>query len=135
MTTYGFDIVLDQGMDAALERVKQALADQGFGVLTTIDVEDTMRSKLGEETGPFVILGACNPGLAHRALTAEPSLGLLLPCNVVVRAEGDKGTRIEFLDPSLMVQMTGNDALRTVADEAAFRLRGARDALAAPITP
>jgi uncharacterized protein (DUF302 family) len=82
-----------------------------------------------------VILGACNPGLAHRALTAEPSLGLLLPCNVVVRAEGDKGTRIEFLDPSLMVQMTGNDALRTVADEAAFRLRGARDALAAPITP
>lgn len=129
MPNYGFEIVLDEPMAAVVDNVKEALAAQGFGVLTEIDVEHTMRSKLGEETGPYLILGACNPGLAHQALTAEPSLGLLLPCNVVVRAETTSRTVVEFLDPSLMVAMTGNEALREVADDAATRLRAARDAL------
>lgn len=129
MPNYGFEIVLDEPMAAVVDNVKEALAAQGFGVLTEIDVEHTMRSKLGEETGPYLILGACNPGLAHQALTAEPSLGLLLPCNVVVRAETTSRTVVEFLDPTLMVAMTGNEALREVADDAATRLRAARDAL------
>jgi uncharacterized protein (DUF302 family) len=133
VTSCGFEVVLDLPMDVAIDQVKSALADQGFGVLTEIDVEDTLRTKLGEEVGAYRILGACNPSLAHRALTEEPSLGLLLPCNVVVRAHTDGGTQVEFLDPTLMVAMTGNDALRSVADGAAVRLRAARDALAGAV--
>ncbi|HEY3437280.1 MAG TPA: DUF302 domain-containing protein [Actinotalea sp.] len=108
--------------------VKAALKEQGFGVLTEIDLAATLKEKLGADVAPQVILGACNPPLAHRSLQAEPSIGLLLPCNVVVRAvEG--GTLVEAMDPQVMVQVTGNPALTAVADEAASRLRAALGSL------
>jgi uncharacterized protein (DUF302 family) len=119
--TYGNAIILDRPHAAVVDDVRAALKDQGFGVLTEIDVQATMREKLGEQTGPYVILGACNPPLAHRALTADPSIGLLLPCNVVVR-EQDGRTVVEALDPGVMVAVTGNAELEPVAAEAASRL-------------
>jgi uncharacterized protein (DUF302 family) len=119
--TYGNAIILDRPHATVVDDVRAALKDQGFGVLTEIDVQATMREKLGEQTGPYVILGACNPPLAHRALTADPSIGLLLPCNVVVR-EQDGRTVVEALDPGVMVALTGNAELEPVAAEAASRL-------------
>src|SRR5579859_6751573 len=113
----------------AAERVREALREQGFGVLTEIDVQATLREKLGEETGPYLILGACNPPLAHRALSADPSIGLLLPCNVVVRtAEGR--TVVEALDPNVMVEVTGDATLSLIAAEASVRLNAALAAVA-----
>jgi uncharacterized protein (DUF302 family) len=122
--SYGNRIVLDRPYDRTVADVRAALKGQGFGVLTEIDVQATLREKLGEETGPYVILGACNPPLAHRALTADPSIGLLLPCNVVVRAEDDH-TVVEALDPGVMVEVTGDERLGPVAREAAERLAAA----------
>lgn len=126
--TYGTALVLDRPHDLVLEQVRAALKDQGFGVLTEIDVQATMREKLGEETGPYVILGACNPPLAHRALTTDPSIGLLLPCNVVVRGN-EGGTVVEALDPAVMVELTGDERLGPVATEAKARLTAALNAL------
>ena len=111
-----------------VERVRAALGDQGFGVLTEIDVQATLRDKLGEEMEEYLILGACNPALAHRALAADRRIGLLLPCNVVVRAEAGE-TVIEAVDPQTMVAVTGQRSLQPVADEAAARLRTALDSL------
>ena len=128
MMAYGTSLVLDRPQDQVLEQVRAALKDQGFGVLTEIDVQATMREKLGEETGPYVILGACNPPLAHRALTTDPSIGLLLPCNVVVRAQ-EGSTVVEALDPGVMVELTGDERLNPVADEAKARLAAALSAL------
>ena len=126
--TYGDSILLDRPHADVVEDVRAALKDQGFGVLTEIDVQATMREKLGEQTGPYVILGACNPPLAHRALTAEPSIGLLLPCNVVVREHGGY-TVVEALDPAVMVAFTGKSELGPVAAEAKTRLTAMLDAL------
>jgi uncharacterized protein (DUF302 family) len=112
----------------AVPRVREALQAQGFGVLTEIDVRATLREKLGVDHEDHVILGACNPPLAHRALQVDRQVGLLLPCNVVVRADGD-GTLVEALDPQLLVTMAGNPALAPIADEAAQRLRTALDGL------
>ena len=102
-------------------RVREALKEQGFGVLTEIDVTATLKAKLGEQIEEYVILGACNPPLAHRALAADRSIGLLLPCNVVVRAT-PAGTVVEALDPQIMATLTGRPELKPVADEAARRL-------------
>ena len=110
--------------------VREALADQGFGVLTEIDIKATLKQKLDVDVAPQVILGACRPPLAHAAIQAEPSIGLLLPCNVVVRAADDDTSIVEAVDPQTMVSMTGNPALQEVADEAATRLRAALSALA-----
>jgi len=130
MTTmgYGTAVRLRAAFDDTVARVRAALNDQGFGVLTEIDVRATLKEKLGEEMEPYLILGACNPPLAHRALDVDRGIGLLLPCNVVVRAEGD-ATLVEALDPQIMVGLTGQDALAPVADEAAARLGAALDAL------
>jgi len=130
MTTmgYGTAVRLRAAFDDTVARVRAALKDQGFGVLTEIDVRATLKEKLGEEMEPYLILGACNPPLAHRALDVDRGIGLLLPCNVVVRAEGD-ATLVEALDPQIMVGLTGRDALAPVADEAAARLGAALDAL------
>ena len=113
-----------------VDRVKAALKEQGFGVLTEIDGKATLRDKLGVEMEDYLILGACNPPLAHQALGIDPQIGLLLPCNVVVRADGE-GTLVQALDPQTMVTITGRPELKDVADEATARLRAALDRLAA----
>ncbi|MGY0459452.1 DUF302 domain-containing protein [Kitasatospora sp. cg17-2] len=127
---HGIAVTLDLPFAEAVEQVRAALAGQGFGVLTEIDVRATLRAKIGEEIEDYLILGACNPPLAHRALEADRHIGLLLPCNVVVRAV-DGGTLVEAMDPQLLVQVTGKPELAAVADEAATRLRAALDALTA----
>jgi uncharacterized protein (DUF302 family) len=104
--------------------VRDALREQGFGVLTEIDVRATMQDKLGVEMEDYVILGACNPPLAHRALAADRSIGMLLPCNVVVRS-GQGETVVEAMDPQVMTEVAGEPALAGVAEEAAARLRAA----------
>jgi len=104
--------------------------EQGFGVLTEIDVQATLREKLGTQMEDYLILGACNPPLAHQALDADRDIGLLLPCNVVVRADGPHATLVQALDPQVMVQVTGRPELTAVAEEATARLRAALNALA-----
>ena len=122
-TRYGFGAMLAGPLDHAVERTKEALKGEGFGVLTTIDVRDTMKQKLGVEIEPYVILGACNPHLAYRGLQAEPELGLLLPCNVTLR-ERPEGVEVMAVDPGLMLGVAGgNPELAAVATEAAARLR------------
>jgi len=111
-----------------VERVRAALQDQGFGVLTEIDVRATLRDRLGEELEDYLILGACNPPLAHRALQTDRRIGLLLPCNVVVRCDGGE-TVVEALDPQVMVSVSGQPELEPVADEATRRLAAALDSL------
>jgi len=112
-----------------LAATRASLVDQGFGILTEIDIQVTLKAKLDVDIPPQVILGACRPPLAHAALQVEPSVGLLLPCNVVVRTLDDETTVVEALDPKVMVSLTQNDALSTVADEAGQRLAAALDAL------
>jgi uncharacterized protein (DUF302 family) len=129
---YGTAVTLDVPFDEAVERVRTALAGQGFGVLTEIDVRATLREKTGADLEPYLILGACNPPLAHRALEADRSLGLLLPCNVVVRALAGGTTLVQALDPMAMVRLSDAPGLRPVADEAGRRLDAALDALRAP---
>ena len=127
----GLDTSVAAPLDEAIARTKAALKEQGFGVLTEIDVRQTLREKIGVDFAPYVILGACNPGLAHRALQAEPSVGLLLPCNVVVREVGGR-SEVAAVDPEQMLGMFGGDAeIRGVAAEAAAGLRAAIAALAA----
>jgi len=121
-TPYGFGTTLQIPYEEAIPLVKEALKAEGFGVLTEIDVRRTMREKLGAEMEPYIILGACNPPLAHRALEQEPDIGLLLPSNVVVRSEG-KGSRVEFADPQAMLGIVGNEELNAVADDAKRRLQ------------
>lgn len=121
-TTYGFGTSLNLPYDEAIQRVKDALKAEGFGVLTEIDVRKTMREKLGAEMESYIILGACNPPLAHRALEQELDIGLLLPCNVVVRAAGT-GSRVDVADPQAMLGIVGNVQLNAVAEEAKQRLQ------------
>jgi uncharacterized protein (DUF302 family) len=129
---YGFTTRLPERFTPALvERVRAALREQGFGVLTEIDVRATLREKLGREMEDYLILGACNPPLAYRALDADRDIGLLLPCNVVVRADGPDATLVQALDPQLMATVTGEPALGPVADEATTRLKAALATLTA----
>lgn len=125
--TYTRAIRIDGPVDAAVDRVKAALSDQGFGVLTEIDLRTTMKEKLDAEVEPYVILGACNPELAHRALEADRSIGALLPCNVVVRADGDDAI-VDALDPAVMSQLA--DDLDDVASDARERIDAALATLA-----
>lgn len=129
MTDYGMKIELDIAFADARERVEAALTEQGFGVLTEIDVAATLKDKIGKDIAPQVILGACNPVLADRALTAEASIGLLLPCNVVLRSVGEHRTIVEALDPTVMVTFTGNTDLEPVATEARAKLTAALETL------
>ena len=133
--TYGTTTRLALPFADAVERVRSALAEQGFGVLTEIDVRTTMKEKLDADVEDYVILGACNPPLAHRALEADRSLGLLLPCNVVVRSVGANETIVEMLDPGVMSQLSDASDLDEVAAEASQRLQAARDKLSVDAIP
>lgn len=125
-TRYGIGATVDLPYDLAVERTREALAKEGFGVLTEIDVKATLKKKLDVDVTPYVILGACNPSLAHRALAAERDIGLLLPCNVVVYATDDAGRSVvAAMDPLEALALTGNDAVRPVAEEARARLERA----------
>jgi uncharacterized protein (DUF302 family) len=128
-TRYGFGKPLDLKFDAALERVTQELQKEGFGVLTEIDVAATMKKKLGQDMRPYRILGACNPPLAHRALSAEPSIGLLLPCNVVVREDETGKTLVEFMDPNAVLELVNKPEISRVAEEVRTRLERVMRAL------
>jgi uncharacterized protein (DUF302 family) len=112
----------------AVAKVKELLSEQGFGVLSEIDVKATLKQKRGVEMEDYVILGACNPDLAHRALDVDRSVGVLLPCNVVVSADGD-GSKVQILDPQTMSGLTGLAELQPVADEASERLQAVLDHL------
>jgi uncharacterized protein (DUF302 family) len=129
MSDYGISVTLATGHADAVERTRAALAEQGFGILTEIDVAATMKTKLNIDLAPYLILGACNPPLAHRAITADASIGLLLPCNVVVRTIDDHHTRVEAMNPDVMVSVTGDAELGAVADEAKAKLGAALRAL------
>ncbi|MGW3361143.1 DUF302 domain-containing protein [Streptomyces bungoensis] len=128
---YDRTVHLDADFATAVARVREALAEQGFGILTEIDVTATLKAKLDHDMEDYLILGACNPPLAHRALEADRTTGLLLPCNVVVRRDGDR-TAVQALDPDTMVTLTGLDALRPVAEEATRRLDAALASLTGP---
>lgn len=126
---YDLSVTLDLPYDDAVGAVRAALKDQGFGVLTEIDVTATMREKLNLDMEPYIILGACNPQLAHRALDVDRMIGLLLPCNVVVRADGSGRTQVQALDPRVMIEVPEREELRPVAEEAGRRIRAALQAL------
>src|SRR5690606_8017789 len=128
LVDYGMTVRLKDSYAEAVERVSAALKEQGFGVLTEIDARATLEEKLGEKIEDYLILGACNPPLAHRALNVDRRIGLLLPCNVVVRTEGDD-TLVEVLDPQVMAKVSEQPGLEAVADEAARRLTAALDSL------
>lgn len=123
--SYALTTTVPHPFDDTLSATRAALTDQGFGILTEIDIRATLKEKLDVDVPPQVILGACRPPLAHAALAVEPSVGLLLPCNVVVRSLDDNTTVVEALDPKVIVSMTGNDALSSIADEAGQRLTAA----------
>jgi uncharacterized protein (DUF302 family) len=121
VSRYTLSTDTDLGFPEAVDRVREQLAEEGFGVLSEIDVQATLENKLGVEREPYLILGACNPPLAHAALEAEPELGTLLPCNVVVYVENHR-THIAAVDPEQMLSIVGNDALADTASEVRRRL-------------
>ncbi len=123
-------IELDRPVDEVIGQTKESLAESGFGVLTEIDLKSTLKKKIDADIDEQVILGACNPRFAHRGLEVEPTLGVLLPCNVVVR-RGPNGTIVEAVDPHTMVAATGNAALAPLADEVAELLAAALERVAA----
>ena len=132
MTSYTITTTLARPYDDAVEAVRAALGEQGFGILTEIDLKATLKTKLDVDVAPQVILGACRPALAYEALTAEPSIAAVLPCNVVVRALDENTTIVEAFDPDAMMGLADNDALRAVAADAKQRLTAALTSLDSP---
>jgi len=126
---YGFGKTVGMDFNSAIDKVTVELQKEGFGVLTDIDVQATLKKKLGEEMPPYRILGACNPPLAHQAITNEPSIGLLLPCNVVVRQEEDGTVHVEFMDPAAVLNLVDNPAVGELASEVKSRLERVMAAL------
>lgn len=123
---YGFTIKLDEPFDTVATRVTEALQRQGFGVLTEIDVQATLKKKLDVDRRPYRILGACNPALAHRAIEAEPDIGLLLPCNVVVREEADNNVTVAFMNPEAVLNMADSPEVHALGKEVLMLLEHVR---------
>lgn len=123
----GLTAAIRSSFEDVVNRTRDALAIEGFGVLTEINVKATMKAKIGEDMEDYLILGACNPALAHRAIDIDRQIGMLLPCNVVVRADPDNAGTIlvEAMDPQILVEVTGENQLRSVADEVTARLQAA----------
>jgi uncharacterized protein (DUF302 family) len=127
--SYALTTTVARSFFETLEATRACLTDQGFGILTEIDIQATLKAKLDVDVPAQVILGACRPPLAHAALQVEPSVGLLLPCNVVIRYLDDDRTVVQALDPKVMVSLTHNEALSSIADEAGQRLAAALDTI------
>ena len=119
---YGFSSTVTYGFEQAIEKVTEALKTEGFGVLTEIDVKATLKKKIDVDRRPYTILGACNPSLANQAITAEPDIGLLLPCNVLVREEDDASVTISFMDPLAVMGLVDQDGVKELAAEVKNRL-------------
>lgn len=126
---YGFRATVPMAYADAIERITGTLKEEGFGILTEIDVQATMKKKLDVDVQPYIILGACNPKLAYQGLQAEPELGLLLPCNVIVYDNEDGTSTVSIVDPAQMLGVVDNPALKPIAQEAERRLRRALDSL------
>ncbi len=128
---YGFNTTVSCSIAEAVEKVTAALATEGFGILTEINVQAAMKKKLDLDTRPYLILGACNPKLAHQAIEAEPDIGLLLPCNVVVREEANGDVTVAFMDPEAVLGIVGREDILPLAKEVKTRLLRVRDQMAA----
>ncbi|MFV1998214.1 MAG: DUF302 domain-containing protein [Acidiferrobacterales bacterium] len=126
---YGFNTVVNGDFDQVVEKVTAALMEQGFGVLTEIDVKATMKKKLDVDMRPYLILGACNPTLANKVITTDPDIGLLLPCNVVVREEEDGSNTVAFMDPGAVLGLVGKEEINELAAEVRQRLVKVKDSL------
>ena len=126
---YGFSITMSGSMDDIVQQVTDALKTEGFGVLTEIDVQATLKNKIDVDRKPYMILGACNPHLANEAINAEPDIGLLLPCNVVVREEDDGSITVAFMDPAAVLGLVENPAVHDIAPQVKSRLERVRDLL------
>jgi uncharacterized protein (DUF302 family) len=131
MAQYSFSTTVAGSLDAVRERVSAALAAEGFGILTEIDVKATLKKKLDVDVGPYLILGACNPPFAHQALSADPSIGVLLPCNVVLREAGDTVT-VEFMDPASVLTLVETEGVAEIAAEVGTKLQRVADSLNSP---
>jgi uncharacterized protein (DUF302 family) len=129
MSDFGFGKFVEADFEDAIARVTEALAAEGFGVLTTIDVQATLKAKLDKDMRPYRILGACNPVLAHQAITAVPDIGLLLPCNVLVREEADGRVRVDFMDPASVLSLVDDERVEPLAAQVRAKLEQVAEAL------
>jgi len=129
MSNFGFGKIVEPGFEAAVQQVTEELAKEGFGVLTVIDVQSTLKAKLGVEMPPYRILGACNPALANQAISAVPDIGLLLPCNVLVREDADGQVHVEFMDPGAVLGLVNDPRVDPLADQVKQKLESVLAAL------